>query len=61
MIAFLYFLISFAINFAEFEGKVVGIKDGDTIEVLTAENRVEAIRLAHIDCPEKAQPCGKNN
>jgi endonuclease YncB( thermonuclease family) len=59
MITFLYLLISFVFNFSEFEGKVVGIRDGDTIEVLTVENRVEAIRLAHVDCPEKAQPFGQ--
>lgn len=40
-----------------FSGRVTGIIDGDTYDVLYkgAERR---IRLAHIDCPEKKQPFG---
>ena len=38
-----------------FEGKVVGISDGDTIKVLKDGKQVK-IRLAAIDCPEKGQP-----
>lgn len=42
----------------EFSAKVIGIKDGDTIEVLF--NKIPIIiRLEHIDCPEKKQPFGK--
>lgn len=54
-----YFIFIFFPSFSEFEGKVVGIKDGDTIEVLTVDKKVEVIRLAHVDCPEKAQPFGQ--
>jgi len=39
-------------------GQVVGILDGDTIEVLH-NNRPERIRLNGIDCPEKGQAYGK--
>jgi micrococcal nuclease len=39
--------------------KVVGIKDGDTFVVLINDEE-KTIRLAHIDCPEKKQPFGKN-
>ncbi|MCR5863152.1 thermonuclease family protein [Flavobacterium sp. J372] len=42
-----------------FQGKVVGIKDGDTFEVLY-EGQPERVRLAGIDCPEKSQPFGNN-
>ncbi|KGL62931.1 thermonuclease family protein [Polaribacter sp. Hel1_85] len=45
-------------NLNEFTAKVIGIKDGDTIEVLF-ENKPIIIRLEHIDCPEKRQPFGK--
>lgn len=38
-----------------FYGKVIGVKDGDTIEVLV-DNTPYVIRLAHIDCPESRQP-----
>ena len=40
-----------------FSGKVVAVKDGDTIEVLYDGNAIR-VRLAHIDCPEKGQPYG---
>ena len=41
------------------EGKVVGVRDGDTIVILFDEKPL-VIRLAHIDCPElkKKQPFG---
>jgi micrococcal nuclease len=42
-----------------FEGKVVGIKDGDTFEILY-DSIAERVRLAEIDCPEKSQAFGKN-
>lgn len=42
-----------------FEGKVTGIKDGDTFEVLY-NGQPEKVRLAEIDCPEKSQAFGKN-
>ncbi len=40
------------------QGKVTGIKDGDTFEVLI-NGKQEVVRLAHIDCPERGQPFGK--
>lgn len=40
-----------------FEGRVIGVKDGDTIEVLYDSIPVR-IRLAHIDCPESRQAFG---
>jgi endonuclease YncB( thermonuclease family) len=42
-----------------FTGKVTGIKDGDTFEVLF-DGQPEKVRLAEIDCPEKSQAFGKN-
>ncbi len=41
-----------------FEGKVVGIKDGDTFEILR-NGQPENVRLSDIDSPESAQPFGK--
>ena len=40
--------------------KCVGVSDGDTITVLTKNKKQYKVRLAHIDCPEKGQPFGKN-
>ena len=39
-------------------GKVIGVMDGDTIEVLDATKTPHRIRLEGIDAPEKAQPFG---
>ncbi len=39
-------------------GRVVGVADGDTVTVLTAEHRQYKIRLSGIDAPEKMQPFG---
>jgi endonuclease YncB( thermonuclease family) len=41
-----------------FTAKVIGIKDGDTLEVLY-NSKPLTIRLEHIDCPEKGQDFGK--
>jgi endonuclease YncB( thermonuclease family) len=43
---------------ASFQGKVVGVSDGDTLKVLKDAKQVK-IRLAAIDCPEKGQPYGQ--
>ena len=44
---------------ANFEGKVVAIKDDDTYKIM-CDGKERTIRLSHIDCPEKSQPFGKN-
>lgn len=47
-----------ALAVADFSSQVVGIIDGDTIEVLHNQHP-ERIRLSGIDCPEKGQAYGK--
>jgi endonuclease YncB( thermonuclease family) len=42
---------------ADFNGKVVGVTDGDSITVLRGREQVK-VRLVEIDAPEKAQPFG---
>ncbi|MBE7516039.1 MAG: thermonuclease family protein [Chloracidobacterium sp.] len=44
-----------------YEGKVVGIIDGDTIDVLDSENQSHRIRLAGIDAPESRQDFGSQS
>jgi endonuclease YncB( thermonuclease family) len=43
-----------------YEGKVVGVSDGDTLTVLIS-GRQTKVRLAEIDVPEKRQPFGKRS
>ena len=42
----------FAAPAADFTGQIIGVLDGDTIEVLHNQNP-ERIRFSGIDCPEK--------
>ncbi len=59
-IIFLLLLLLFSSAEAfSFTGEVVGVLDGDTIEVLH-NGKAERIRLYGIDCPEKGQPFGNN-
>jgi len=39
-------------------GKVIGIKDGDTVVVIDTAKIQTTLRLAEVDCPEKAQAFG---
>lgn len=42
----------------DFTGRVIGVMDGDTIEVLS-NKKPYRVRLYGIDCPEKAQAFGQ--
>jgi endonuclease YncB( thermonuclease family) len=56
----LFTLLSIA-HAGSITGKVVGVMDGDTIEVLDATKTPRRIRLEGIDAPEKAQPFGNRS
>ncbi len=43
---------------SQIKGKVINIKDGDTIVVLDSLFKQQTIRIADIDCPENKQPFG---
>jgi endonuclease YncB( thermonuclease family) len=57
-IAVLMLLCSLALSVDAWNGKVVAVLDGDTIEVLQ-DGRAVRIRLAGIDCPERRQDYGE--
>jgi micrococcal nuclease len=52
------FIILLLFQTTTFEGKVVAVKDGDTIVVLSGKTPVK-IRLHEIDCPELGQDFGR--
>jgi len=52
-------LICWPLTAHAWEGKVVNVTDGDTINVYNAEQGQVKIRLYGIDCPEKGQPYGQ--
>ena len=55
---FLVFVITLPARGSEFSARVVGISDGDTITVLTADKTQQRIRLFGIDAPETGQDFG---
>lgn len=57
----LLLLAALTCNAATFEGRVVGVSDGDTITVLDSTNTQHKIRLSGIDAPEKKQPFGQRS
>lgn len=59
-IALLFFLFYLNYSFCQttLSGRIVGIKDGDTVVVLDSLNHQTTLRLAEVDCPEKDQPFG---
>ena len=61
MRALLVLLLLPCLAYADIEGKVVGITDGDTITVLDSENIQHKVRLAGIDAPERGQPFGQKS
>lgn len=58
MKSLLYFALIAFINLNPITGKVISVKDGDTIEILY-EGKPLRIRLQGIDCPEGKQDFGQ--
>lgn len=58
-ICVLFFLISTSLV-AQIKGKVIKIKDGDTIVVLLEDKTEQTLRLAEVDCPESGQAFGNS-
>lgn len=54
-LAILLFCLSIGVVFADLNGTVIKVLDGDTIDLLTITNQKVRIRLLDIDAPEKGQ------
>jgi micrococcal nuclease len=50
-------IISAASDETKFSGKILTVKDGDSV-IIMHNDRPEELRLSGIDCPEKDQPFG---
>ena len=48
-------------NLKQYEGKVLRVSDGDTIQVVDGNGQKHKIRLAFIDAPELQQAAGKDS
>lgn len=59
-IIFLLVLLGCGAVYGQITGKVVGVHDGDSITLLTGDNKQIKVRLRSIDCPELGQPFGRN-
>ena len=55
-----FVFLFFSLFFSQSKGKVIAVKDGDTIVVLIDDNTQKILRLSDVDCPENGQPFGKN-
>jgi endonuclease YncB( thermonuclease family) len=51
----------FCAHAGAYDGRVVGVSDGDTITVLDSSNTQHKVRLSGIDAPEKSQPFGQRS
>lgn len=55
------FAVSHLATAYDLHGRVVKVADGDTLTLLTPDNRQHRIRLEQIDAPESNQPWGKRS
>jgi endonuclease YncB( thermonuclease family) len=51
------FLLAF--QFSTFNARIIGVHDGDSITVITSDNKQIKVRLEGIDCPELKQVFGQ--
>ncbi|QEF99742.1 Thermonuclease precursor [Stieleria maiorica] len=48
------------VTIRKFSGRVVGVTDGDTLDVLRSDNSTVRVRFNGVDAPERGQPFGDN-
>jgi endonuclease YncB( thermonuclease family) len=57
-ICIILFFLSNTLVYADFNGKVVKVIDGDTVDILTIKKQKIRVRLLDIDAPESKQAYG---
>ncbi|OCG45027.1 hypothetical protein A9G35_07035 [Gilliamella sp. Choc5-1] len=58
LICIILFFLSNTLVYADFNGKVVKVIDGDTVDILTIKKQKIRVRLLDIDAPESKQAYG---
>lgn len=48
-------------SWADYQGKVIAVSDGDTIRVLTEDKKEVRVRMLRIDAPESSQAFGQRS
>lgn len=61
LFATIFLLLTFNLQAATLQGKVVSVADGDTLTVLDDKKTQHKIRLQGIDAPEKVQAFGQKS
>jgi len=57
----LIFCLLITVQASAFDGRVVKVTDGDTVDVLDTSNKLTKVRLYGIDAPEKSQDFGQKS
>jgi micrococcal nuclease len=57
LLSSVFLFLCFALSAQQLSGKVVGVNDGDTFEMLSGGRKLK-VRIEGVDCPEKVQPFG---
>jgi micrococcal nuclease len=60
-ISVLFSVLFLSLSLYSQSGKIIRIKDGDTVVLLNSDNNQITLRLAEVDCPESSQAFGKKS
>ena len=58
---FLISILFYQISYADVDGLIIKVVDGDTVQIKNADNETLKIRLKHIDAPELDQEFGNES
>ena len=58
---FLISILFYQISYADVDGLIIKVVDGDTVQIKNTDNEILRIRLKHIDAPELDQEFGNES